>query len=186
MKQLMALMAERDAAIQERNLVMAERDMAFLQRDNSIKERNGAIRERDNALAMLHYQENHIDVNNRMSHTQAQCPIGCQISCELKNTHHPLQHADDENRQHNEPPYNSRDMNIIEAIPLSSLVASGTVKSNGNKRMMEPEPGSTDKKAQKNPKKLKRESDTSNKLIYGSIHEWKDEHDEGSRSDYLA
>ncbi|XP_039055147.1 protein BASIC PENTACYSTEINE6-like isoform X3 [Hibiscus syriacus] len=65
MKQIMALMAERDAAIQERNLALsekkaaiAERDMAFLQRDAAIAERNNAIAERDNAIANLQYREN--------------------------------------------------------------------------------------------------------------------------------
>lgn len=188
-KQIMALMAERDVAIQDRNLalsekkiMMAERDLAFLQRDTAIKERNDAIMERDNVLENLHFQENPINVH-RKSHNQIQCPIGCQVSRKLKHTHHSLQHVDNENRQHNQSPYNSRDLHIIEAIPLSSLVTSGIAKSNGNKHMKESEPISTDKKAQKNPKKQKRESDASNKLIFGKSHEWTDEHDVGSMSD---
>ncbi|KAJ6904371.1 hypothetical protein NC651_021483 [Populus alba x Populus x berolinensis] len=57
MKQIMAIMAERDAAIHERNMALsekkaaiAERDMAFLQRDSAIAERNNALLERDNAI----------------------------------------------------------------------------------------------------------------------------------------
>ncbi|KAL6982714.1 hypothetical protein U1Q18_016102 [Sarracenia purpurea var. burkii] len=71
MKQIMAIMAERDAAIQERNLAvaekkaaLAERDMAVLQRESAISERNGAIMERDNAIATLQYRESTMTSGN--------------------------------------------------------------------------------------------------------------------------
>ncbi|MQL20613.1 hypothetical protein EI008_26965, partial [Escherichia coli] len=89
----MAIMAERDAAIQERNLALsekkaalAERDMAFLQRDTAIAERNNAIMERDNAIATLQYRENSLTSGGMSS-----CPPGCQISRGVKHIHHPQQ-----------------------------------------------------------------------------------------------
>ncbi|CAA0841198.1 Protein BASIC PENTACYSTEINE6 [Striga hermonthica] len=92
MKQIMAIMAERDAAIQERNLALsekkaalAERDMAILQRDSAIAERNSAIIERDNAIATLQYRENALNNNTNIS----QCPPGCQIGRGVKHIHHP-------------------------------------------------------------------------------------------------
>ncbi|KAL9659904.1 hypothetical protein QQ045_024714 [Rhodiola kirilowii] len=189
MKQIMAIMAERDAAIQERNLAlaekktaMAERDMAILQRDNAINERNNAIMERDNALATLQYRETPMNGNNGMSQIQTQCPPGCQISRGMKHMHHPQQHPNDEHQQVNETPYNSRDLQITEAISLSP-VPSEAAKSRGNKRPKEPKSASSNKKVPKNPKKIKRESDGLNKLMFGKSHEWKDDHDIGSGSD---
>lgn len=59
---LVALIAERDNAIQELNIAISEkraafadRDMAIAQRDRAIAERNAAIMDRDNALAALEY-----------------------------------------------------------------------------------------------------------------------------------
>ncbi|XP_071702586.1 barley B recombinant-like protein D isoform X2 [Rutidosis leptorrhynchoides] len=63
-KTFMAIMAERDAAIQERNLALderkrafSERDLALLQRDAALAQRNSAIQERDEAIATLKYQD---------------------------------------------------------------------------------------------------------------------------------
>lgn len=75
---LMALVAERDNAIQELNLAIAEKrtafaekDMAFVLRDRAIAERNAAIRERDSALAALeHARENSMNGNGALG-----CPI---------------------------------------------------------------------------------------------------------------
>ncbi|KAL4569019.1 hypothetical protein LXL04_024646 [Taraxacum kok-saghyz] len=62
-KTFMAIMAERDAAIQERNLALderkrafAERDMAMLQRDAALAERNSAMQQRDEAISTLRFQ----------------------------------------------------------------------------------------------------------------------------------
>ncbi|XP_074279356.1 protein BASIC PENTACYSTEINE6-like [Silene latifolia] len=73
MKHIMAIMAERDAAIQERNMaineknkVCEERDMAILQRDTAIEERDEAITERDNALAALQFRQ-HLGEKNKVS-----------------------------------------------------------------------------------------------------------------------
>lgn len=81
MKQIMAIMAERDGAIQERNLALsekkaalAERDTAILQRDTAIAERNTAIMERDNAIATLHYHENSMKHSHHHHHMVAAKP----------------------------------------------------------------------------------------------------------------
>ncbi|XP_071702585.1 uncharacterized protein [Rutidosis leptorrhynchoides] len=70
-KTFMAIMAERDAAIQERNLALderkrafSERDLALLQRDAALAQRNSAIQERDEAIATLKYQGNFFNENN--------------------------------------------------------------------------------------------------------------------------
>ncbi|KAL6959967.1 GAGA binding protein-like [Sarracenia purpurea var. burkii] len=70
-KTYMAIMAERDAAIQEKNMalderrrIFAERDMAMLQRDAAIAERNSAIEERDKALTALQFLESSMNENN--------------------------------------------------------------------------------------------------------------------------
>ncbi|KAJ9564559.1 hypothetical protein OSB04_000525 [Centaurea solstitialis] len=69
-KTFMAIMAERDAAIQERNLALderkrafAERDMAMLQRDAALAERNSAMQERDEAIATLRFRGNFMNEN---------------------------------------------------------------------------------------------------------------------------
>ncbi|CAH1413647.1 unnamed protein product [Lactuca virosa] len=72
----MAIMAERDAAIQERNLALderkrafAERDMAMLQRDAALAERNSAMQQRDEAIATLRFQgTNNNNNNNNNNH----------------------------------------------------------------------------------------------------------------------
>ncbi|KAL7608811.1 barley B recombinant-like protein D [Lactuca sativa] len=70
-KTFMAIMAERDAAIQERNLALderkrafAERDMAMLQRDAALAERNSAMQQRDEAIATLRFQGTNNNNNN--------------------------------------------------------------------------------------------------------------------------
>lgn len=67
----MAIIAERDGALNERDLALSEkknaqneRDMAIFQRDAAIAERNNAMIERDNAIAALEYaHDNKINVN---------------------------------------------------------------------------------------------------------------------------
>ncbi|XP_057974540.1 protein BASIC PENTACYSTEINE6 [Malania oleifera] len=173
MKHIMAIMAERDAAIQERNLAisekkaaLAERDMAFLQRDTAIQERNTAIMERDNAIATLQYRENPMNSDNMSS-----CPPGCQISRGVKHMHHPQQHV------HHPPhvaevPYNSREMHISDALPMSP-VASDASKSRRAKRAKEPKATLSNKKASKPSRKVKREGDDLNKIMFSKSHEWK-------------
>ncbi|CAL1352488.1 unnamed protein product [Linum trigynum] len=64
-KKIMAILAEKDAAIQERNLAVAEkreaikaRDEAIQQREKALAERDKALMERDNALAAIQYRDN--------------------------------------------------------------------------------------------------------------------------------
>ncbi|CAL1385663.1 unnamed protein product [Linum trigynum] len=64
-KKIMAILAEKDAAIQERNLAVAEkreaikaRDEAIQQREKALAERDKALMERDNAFAAIQYRDN--------------------------------------------------------------------------------------------------------------------------------
>ncbi|KAL5706563.1 hypothetical protein ACHQM5_024714 [Ranunculus cassubicifolius] len=93
----MSILAERDAAIQERNLAisekraaLAERDVAVMQREAAIAEKNTALLERDNALAALEYRDGCGRVSKHMHHHMNESP----------------------------PPYR-KDMNICDALPIS-------------------------------------------------------------------
>jgi hypothetical protein len=162
MKQIMAIMAERDAAVQERNLsltekkaAIAERDMAFLQRDTAIAERNNAVLERDNAIASYQYGDpSSMTSGNNMS----SCPPGCQIARGVKHIHHPQPHA--HNGSHmNRIAYNPREMH--DGFPVSP-VASEAAKLRRGKRTTKP-----NTKAPKPPRKVKKESEDLNKMIHG-------------------
>lgn len=175
MKQIMAIMAERDAAIQERNLALsekkaalAERDMAYLQRDAAIAERNNALLERDNAIATLQYREN--SINNNLS-----CPPGCQIARGVKHIHHPQQQHTHHVPHMNENNYNSRDMLASNDPCPTSPVASESTKARRNKRTKEGKTVTTpNKKVSKGPRKVKREAEDLNKIMLGKSQEWKD------------
>lgn len=167
MKQIMAIMAERDAAIQERNLALsekkaalAERDMAILQRDSAIAERNNAIMERDSAIATLQYRENSMS--------------GGQIVRGVKHMHHP-QHP--QQHIHHQPhmgeaTYNPRDMHMVEAIPVSPPAPEPT-KPRRNKRAKEPKAATGSKKTPKASKKVKRETEDLNQTTFAKSQEWK-------------
>ncbi|CAN6539272.1 unnamed protein product [Malus baccata var. baccata] len=188
MKQIMAIMGERDAAIQERNLAfsekkaaLAERDMAFLQRDAAIAERNSAIMERDNAIATLQYRDSSLNSGNISS-----CPPGCQISRGVKHVHHTQQQ-----QQHvhhmphmNEPSYGSRDMHTSDSITMPPD-ASVPTKSRQPKRPREPKTVQPNKKPSKSPRKVKRESEDLNKMTFDKLHDWKGGQDMGSGGDDL-
>ncbi|KAL5778149.1 hypothetical protein ACOSP7_011075 [Xanthoceras sorbifolium] len=177
MKQIMSLMAERDAAVQERNLALsekkaaiAERDMAFLQRDTAIAERNNAILERDNAIASLQYRENSLNTGNMSS-----CPPGCQISRGVKHMHHQQQHV--HHMPHmSEAAYNTREMHPSDALPVS-LGASEAAKPRRGKRTKEAKAMSPNKKTSKSPRKIKRENEDLNKIVFGKSNEWKSTQD---------
>ncbi|XP_059636855.1 protein BASIC PENTACYSTEINE6 [Cornus florida] len=185
MKQIMAIMQERDAAIQERNLAMserktalAERDMAILQRDSAIGERNNAIMERDNAIATLQYRENSMNSGN-----VSPCPPGCQISRGVKHMHHPQQHL--HHQAHlGEPTYNTRDVHMSDALQMSP-VASEPPKSRRTKRSKEAKVMTTIKKASKSSKRVKKEGEDLNKMMFGKSNAWKGGHDVGGGGDDL-
>ncbi|KAF5739356.1 protein BASIC PENTACYSTEINE6 [Tripterygium wilfordii] len=175
MKQIMSIISERDQAIQERNLALsdkkaaiAERDMAFLQRDTAIAERNNAMMERDNAIAALQYRESSLSSGNMSS-----CPPGCQISRGVKHMHHPQQ-------QHvphmNEAPYNSRELNTSDSLPITP-VSTEASKSRRGRRPKETKGMPSNKKASKRPKKVKMESENLNEIMFGKSHEWKNGQD---------
>ncbi|KAJ7957842.1 GAGA-binding transcriptional activator [Quillaja saponaria] len=174
MKQIMAIMAERDAAVQERNLALSEkkaalteRDMALLQRDTAISERNNAVMERDNAIATLQYREHSLNNGNMSS-----CPPGCQISRGVKHLHHPQQNV------HHFPQmgdgddsYSTREMQSSDGLQLSP-VPTEAGKSRRVKRPKEGKSVSLNKKTSKSPRKVKKECEDLNKIMFGT--EWKD------------
>lgn len=181
MKQIMAIMAERDAAIQERNLAISEkkvalqeRDMAYLQRDAAIADRNNAMMERDNAIATLQYRETAIN-NGTIS---SPCPPGCQIPRGVKHMHHP---------QIIEPQYSNREiqMQISDTVPVSP-VAPEPAKTRRPKRAKEAKSDGPARKASSKPaKKVKREgedlddtrggSNGLNEKFGGAKPDWKDQ-----------
>ncbi|KAK2978623.1 hypothetical protein RJ640_020933 [Escallonia rubra] len=186
MKQIMAIMAERDGAIQERNLALsekkaalAERDMAILQRDSALAERNNAIMERDNAIATLQYRENSMSSGN-----MSPCPSGCQISRGVKHMHYPQQHIHHQPNLGEVAPNSLRDMHISDAIPMSP-VAPEPVKSRRTKRTKDPKVIRPDKKTSKSTKKVKREGEDLNKVMFGKSHEWKGGQEVGGGVDDL-
>lgn len=186
MKQIMAIMAERDAAIQERNLAMsekkaalAERDMAILQRDSAIAERNNAVMERDNAIATLQYRENSMNGGN-----MSPCPPGCQISRGVKHIHHPQQYIQHQPHM-NEPPHSTREMQMVDSPLPISPVAQEPSKSRRNKRAKETKASTPGKKTPKASKKVKKEADDMNKAMFGRSHEWKGGHEMGGGVDDL-
>lgn len=186
MKQIMAIMAERDAAIQERNLALsekksalAERDMAILQRESAIAERNNAIMERDNAIATLQYRENSMN-NGNMS----PCPPGSQISRGVKHMHHPQQQHIHHQPHLGESSNSPRDVHISDAVPMSP-VAPEPAKTKRTKQPKEPKAVTTNKRTSKSSKKVKREGedlnnwdsgvDDLNRQLSGSKPNWKDQ-----------
>ncbi|KAF8410487.1 hypothetical protein HHK36_003016 [Tetracentron sinense] len=181
MKQIMAIMGERDSAIRERNfalsekkVALAERDMAILQRDAAISERNSVIMERDNAIAALEYQGNTMNGSN-----VPPCPPGFGIPGGTKHMRHP-QHIHHPSHLA-ESPYHTREMHVSDAFP-TSVVALEAVKPRQAKRMKETKAVSS-KKASKLSRKGKKGSEDLNKQItVAKSHEWRSELDMGGSS----
>lgn len=176
MKHFMSVMAERDAAIQERNMAINEknkaledRDLAIMQRDSALQERNEAMLERDNALAALQFRQNSLNNNN------ISCPPGCQISRGVKHVHHTQQHLPG---QVAEASYDAREMAVNEAPPLTT-VTSENAKSRKVKRAKDTKAVSPNKKALKTPRKIKKEGEDLNKMIFPKSNEWKSVQDMG-------
>ncbi|KAJ9567407.1 hypothetical protein OSB04_003373 [Centaurea solstitialis] len=177
MKQIMTIMAERDAAIQERNLAisekkaaLAERDMAILQRDSAIAERNSAIMERDNAIATLQYRENSM---NNTDNTPSPCPPGCQISRSVKHVHHPQPYA--QHHQHNMQS-GGGGSGGDDSLPISPAVQE-PAKSRRTKRTKNATPAP--RKTSRSSKKVKMECDDLNKAMFEEPHDWNSGHESG-------
>ncbi|KAJ1398035.1 GAGA-binding transcriptional activator [Sesbania bispinosa] len=174
MKQIMAIMAERDAAIQERNLALsekkaalAERDMAILQRDTAIAERNSALMERDNAIATFQFREKSLTKGS-----MSPCPPGCQISRGVKHIHH-LQQQVNHIPNMVDASYSTREMHTSDALPAAPI-PSEAGKSRQAKRPREGKSVSPKKKTPKTTRKVKKESEDLNKVMSANskAHEW--------------
>ncbi|KAK6916657.1 GAGA-binding transcriptional activator [Dillenia turbinata] len=110
-KKILAIIAERDAAIQERNIALSEkksalleRDIAIRQRDAATAERNTAIMERDNAAA-AYQREKAINMSFGMQRG---------VKRMHQQSNHPNNMVED--------PYSTREI-PIEAFPISAIAS---------------------------------------------------------------
>ncbi|KAK6922628.1 GAGA-binding transcriptional activator [Dillenia turbinata] len=156
MKQYMAILSERDAAIKERNLALAnrktalaERDMAFLERDAAIAERNAAIRERDEAFSTLRKISLDTGMNaglpgsrqpHRTKHVQHHQQMQ-QLQQQLHHHHHHQQMQQQRQQQQmhhqthlDDAPYIPREVPFSDSFPMSAA-DSGPVKAKVRLRM---------------------------------------------------
>ncbi|MQM12964.1 hypothetical protein Taro_045879, partial [Colocasia esculenta] len=172
---LMAIMAERDNAIQERILALsekktalAERDMAILQRDAAIAERNNAIMERDSAIAALEYvRENEISRND---------VPGCTAPRGSKHFDHPHYSYSNPPPQQpsNAPDNHSMVMHVSEAFP-TSVHSENTAKTRHTKRTRK-EPKDPSKKVPKAPRKPRSGGEDLNKVTVAKPRgKWKNQ-----------
>ncbi|KAK8945509.1 Barley B recombinant-like protein D [Platanthera guangdongensis] len=161
----MAIMAERDNAIQERNLALAEkkaalaeRDMAILQRDAVISERNTAIMERDNAIASLEYaRENSMNGDNGSG-----CPRSTAKQFHHHHHHQPHQHPPP---QVSDPPFHGAE---VYAFPPAS---DGPAKARKPKRSRKE---AATKKASRKGKRVDGGEDSSKQITVAKpLNQWR-------------
>ncbi|KAG0498745.1 hypothetical protein HPP92_003436 [Vanilla planifolia] len=171
---VMAILAERDNAIQERNIALAEkkaalaeRDMAIVQRDAAISERNTAIMERENALAALEYAR-----ENSMTESHFTAPRGAK---HFHQQQHSEQHLQLPSSQLSDSLYiHERDMCVTEPYPISAAL-DGAVKSRKTKRTRKEtktQAGDPSKKVSKGSRKVKRVVDK-RVTVAKPMNEWK-------------
>lgn len=169
---LMAIIAERDAAYQERNLALAEkkaalaeREMAILQRDAAIHERNNAIVERDSAIAALEY-------SREKSMNGSRTPYLPGVPCGTKHGHHP-QLVPNPPHIVDAAPRHTREVHISDAFPISSI-PDAAAKPRQAKRKETKAPLSSPMKASKPRRKDKKGAEDLNKQVLGVKQlEWK-------------
>ncbi|KAG8643976.1 protein BASIC PENTACYSTEINE4 [Manihot esculenta] len=140
-KKIMAILAERDTAIQERNIALAEkkealaaRDEALQEREKALAERDKALMERDNALAAIQYRENGLNF-----------PVGNGNQQGSKRIPHPVY-----NSNAVAGAINSGEMHITDAFPITTVSAE-TLKPRQTKRPKENK--SVSSKPAKSPRK---------------------------------
>ncbi|XP_043709728.1 protein BASIC PENTACYSTEINE6-like [Telopea speciosissima] len=179
-KQIMAIMAERDAAIHEKNLAIsekkaavAEREMAILQKDAAIAERNSAIMERDNALAALQYRENAMNASGAPT-----CTLGYSGPRGTKHMHH---HHDNELHLAGSP--YGREIHTTEAIPISAAAAFDVVKPLHAKRARTETKTMPLKTSSKSSSKGCKKGQDLNKVTIAKTHEWRNGCDTGGGDD---
>ncbi|KAJ0971192.1 hypothetical protein J5N97_019151 [Dioscorea zingiberensis] len=184
---LIAIMAERDTALQERNKALAEkrealaeRDKAYLQRDAAIAERNNAIIERDKAFAALEALEyackNAMHDNVGPGGTTA--PIGTKNiphHQQQQQQHHP--NANSAPTQLSDVPYDhAREMHMSEVFPVSTATEN-TGKPRRGRRPKKDSRGQAvpARKPLKSPRKKSRKNEVSvsEEVAKTNYHEWK-------------
>ncbi|XP_039121898.1 barley B recombinant-like protein D [Dioscorea cayenensis subsp. rotundata] len=186
---LIAIMAERDTALQERNKALtekrealAERDKAYLQRDAAIAERNNAIIERDKAFAALEALE--YACKNGGIHQDNGGHGGSTTSIGTKNIpHHQHQHHPNANPVPQQLPDvqydHAREMHISDVFPVANVAESSAKPRRGRR----PKKDSISKgqavparKPLKSPRKKSRKNEVvsvSEEVPKPNHHEWK-------------
>ncbi|XP_050232427.1 protein BASIC PENTACYSTEINE5-like [Mercurialis annua] len=141
-KKIMAILAERDAAIYERDKALAEqreaiaaRDEALQQREKALAERDNALMERDNALEAIQYRENTLNF-----------PLGNGNQRGSKRIPHPVYNSNDVAEALDD----AGEMNITDAFPITT-VSGEYFKSHPTKRLKDNK--SMSMKAAKSPRK---------------------------------
>ncbi|KAJ0968660.1 hypothetical protein J5N97_025577 [Dioscorea zingiberensis] len=125
---LMAIIAERDRAVQDRELAFCERKAAFAERDKAILDLNSAkaelkkaIMERDNAIAVLENARENVFYSNSSHGCSPDHGTMKQIN------HNHLPQALALPPQLSDAPYDhARKMHISDALPLSATPLSAT------------------------------------------------------------
>ncbi|KAJ1692751.1 hypothetical protein LUZ63_009449 [Rhynchospora breviuscula] len=158
---LIAVLSERDKAIQERNqaiaekkAALAERDLAIMQRDAAVAERNAALIDRDNALAALDLARsnpNGLNTNpSSLSQVQASPP---QLS---------------------DAPYDHiRDMHIADAYPISAAPAGDMMMKKGKRPRKEKRQPKVEKKGKRSGPGSGGCDDESIVTVTKTVNDWK-------------
>ncbi|KAJ0968781.1 hypothetical protein J5N97_021658 [Dioscorea zingiberensis] len=186
---MIAMMAERDNALQERNKALAEkrealseRDKSYLQRDAAIAERNNAIMERDKAFAALealgYPREKGVTDNGGSG-----CPPGCSVPLVMKHTHH-LHHQ----QQHQQPHAHNtqlsdasfeheREMHMNNGFPITTATGTAPKARRGRRPKKEPiDQAVQPRKPLKTPRKRSKKNEVaggSRDVLKAKPLEWK-------------
>ncbi|URE35961.1 WD domain, G-beta repeat [Musa troglodytarum] len=167
---IIALIAERDSAVQERDLAISEKtaalaelDMALKERDAAFAERDNAILERDNAIAALRYARE----KSYNGYNEQGCCSWCTPP--LWTSH---RHQDAHLDVHESPPQladapydHIRQMHITEAYPIS-MVPDYSEKEMKAKKISTSTQATPHKRSSKSLRKSKKgRGDDSNKLV---------------------
>lgn len=159
--QMIAVLSERDKAIQERNqaiaerkAALAERDLAIMQRDAAVAERNSALIDRDNALAALDLARSN--------------PNG------LNTNHSSLSHVQPSPPQLSDAPYDHiREMHIADAYPISAAPAGDMMMKKGKRPRKEKRQPKVEKKGKRLGPGSGGGDDESVVTVTKTVNDWK-------------
>ncbi|XP_078161707.1 barley B recombinant-like protein D [Carex rostrata] len=151
---LIAVLSERDKAIQERNQAIAERKAALAERDLAIMQRDSAVAERNNALAALDLARSN--------------PNG------LNTSHSSLSQVQPSPPQLSDAPYDHiREMHIAEAYPISAAPAGDMMMKKGKRPRKEKRQPKVEKKVKRLGSGLGGDDDESVVTVTKTVNDWK-------------